>query len=292
MFIIHTAVIADNSSMNNMNTYGALLGYNVGGMLVKSRQDEYEFRKVRRFSIADSNWVEDIRPTSVEQLLRIEVNGQPFRELLCSSGDMLDLAIGQLAQQGLVQTGTDIGSCELVNGIAQINTTSSSQAHARNLSANPRHYPLSKLLLWQRNDIVYNIHVEAHKALAAADKLLGELAVTHEHTNGVHSGVIYDPAADDILVFREDVGRHNVFDKLHGWSVRQDVKLADKMIIFSGRCSAEMTLKLWRMGCYIVLAKSVPTTLSLELADKLGITLMARLTKDGFSVYTHPQRVC
>ena len=69
------------------------------------------------------------------------------------------------------------------------------------------------------------------------------------------------------------------------------MSLADKVIVFSGRCSTEMMLKLWRMGCKMVLAKSVPTTLSLELADKLGITLMARLTHEGFSVYTHPERV-
>ena len=46
------------------------------------------------------------------------------------------------------------------------------------------------------------------------------LAVTHAKTNGVHCGAIFDRPEKKIFIFREDIGRHNVFDKLHGWSIR------------------------------------------------------------------------
>ncbi len=259
---------------------------------MEPRWDECELAAVRRFVAADGSWLEDTKPTSIEQLLKVELNGKLIGQALCSPGDRLDLAVGMLADRGLLTSQADISGCELVDGIAKVTTTALAQARARHAAQKPRYYPLAKLRLWQgagkQRDTA---RVKAGRALQTANTLLGELAATHERTNGVHSGVIYDPVTDRILVFREDIGRHNVFDKLGGWALRQAVDLSDKLLVFSGRCSTEMVMKLWRMGGKMVLAKSVPTTLSVELADKLGLTLMARLTKDGFSVYTHAERV-
>ena len=202
------------------------------------------------------------------------------------------MAVGQLAQRGRLQRAADIVRLQVADGTVRVETTAWAKARARRAGKDPRFYSLSRLRTFQAPPVPADgVCVEAAKALQVANTLLGELAATHERTNGVHSGVLYDPQAAKILVFREDIGRHNVFDKLYGWAVRHDVRMKDKLMVFSGRCSTEMMLKLWRMDCRMVLAKSVPTTLSLELADKLGITLMARLTPEGFSVYTHPERV-
>ena len=259
---------------------------------MEPRWEECELAVVHRFAAKDGRWVEDAKPTSIEQLLKVELNGRLVSEALCSPGDQLDLAVGQLAQLGALQRAADIKRLQILDGRAVVESSSWAQARAAHREDDPRYYSLSRLRAWQgRGKVVDNVCVEAHKALQTANRLLGELAATHERTNGVHSGGLYEPARDKILVFREDIGRHNVFDKLYGWAVRHDVSLADKLLVFSGRCSTEMMLKLWRMDCRMVLAKSVPTSLSLELADKLGITLMARLTPEGFSVYTHPERV-
>jgi len=259
---------------------------------MEPRPKEYDWMAVRRFVVEQDKWLADTKPTSIEQLLRVELNGKIVNEALCSPGDRLDLAFGILAQRGLLHSLADVVSYELANGVSRVQTTTLAQARARHRKDDPRYYDLTRLRIWRGIKAEGDeVRVAAAKVLRTANTLLGELAVTHERTKGVHSGVLYDPVADEILAFREDVGRHNVFDKLYGWAIRQDVDLADKLLVFSGRCSTEMMLKLWRMGCRMVLAKSVPTTLSLELAEKLGITLMARLTRDGFSVYTHPERV-
>lgn len=253
---------------------------------------EYEVMLVRRYGARDASWLEDTKATSIEQVLKVELNGQQIAEALCSPGHQLDLAVGMVAQRGLVQRRADLASLRLEPGLVRMETTALSCFRSSHAGEEPRYYSLSQLIAWQgRGSTGEGARVEARAALHTADKLLGELAVTHERTNGVHSGVVYDPTVDKILAFREDIGRHNVFDKLYGWAIRNDVSLEDKLLVFSGRCSTEMMVKLWRMGCKMVLAKSVPTTLSLELADKLGITLMARLTPEGFSVYTHAQRV-
>lgn len=58
-----------------------------------------------------------------------------------------------------------------------------------------------------------DLHFNAKNILACADKLLGELSITHKKNNGVHSGLLFD--GEKILLVREDIGRHNVFDKIH-----------------------------------------------------------------------------
>ena len=256
------------------------------------RREEYETMPVRRYGAGEDSWQDDTRATSIEQLLKVEVNGELLTEALCSPGHQLDLAVGMAVQRGLVRSMADIADLELIDGTARLSLTALAAVRSRRGEETPRYYNLSRLRAWQgRGEAGEGARVQARAALQTADKLLGELAVTHARTNGVHSGVLYDSKSDRIMVFREDIGRHNVFDKLCGWAFRQGVPLQDKLLVFSGRCSTEMVLKLWRMDCRMVLAKSVPTTLSLEMADKLGITLMGRLTREGFSVYTHDRRV-
>ena len=129
----------------------------------------------------------------------------------------------------------------------------------------------------------------AKKILSGADKLLGELSTTHDKTNGTHSGALFD--GEKILLVREDISRHNVFDKIFGAALRQKIFLGDKVLIFSGRCSSEMILKVTHMNIPVVVAKSVPTTHAINLAKKFGVTLAGRLTADSFCIYTNPQRI-
>lgn len=63
------------------------------------------------------------------------------------------------------------------------------------------------------------------------------------------------------------------------------------MIVFSGRISSEILIKVSKMGLPCVIAKSVPTTLALGLAKDLGITIIGCIRKDSFCVYTHQERV-
>ena len=129
----------------------------------------------------------------------------------------------------------------------------------------------------------------AEKILSCADKLLGELSTTHDKTNGTHSGALFD--GEKILLVREDISRHNVSDKIFGAALRQKIFLGDKVLIFSGRCSSEMILKVAHMNIPVVVAKSVPTTHAINLAKKFGVTLAGRLTADSFCIYTNPERI-
>ena len=250
--------------------------------------------KLTRYDSKLNTLVEDHKFTSIECFLDINLNGKYLTTSFCSPGDHVDLVIGMLAQMGKIRTKDDIINLKIDEEkfTAEVTTTNAAIEWAKTVSKNPRYFRTRDILdcdpklIFERPK---SIKFKAKNILACADRLLSELAVTHDKTNGVHSGVIFDGV--DILVFREDIGRHNVFDKLYGWALRNEVDITDKIIVFSGRCSAEMMMKLGRMGISSVAAKSVPTTLSIDIAKKLGITLVARMSPGSFCIYTNPERI-
>ena len=108
-------------------------------------------------------------------------------------------------------------------------------------------------------------------------------------TGGVHNAALC--AADDLLAVRTDIGRHNALDKLYGYSLLHGIRMADKLIAFSGRLSSEVVLKAAKMGCGLLLSKSAPTDLALKLAEELGITCIGFIRGRRLTVYTYPERL-
>lgn len=224
--------------------------------------------EVIRFDANKNIFVADKKLTAIEKVFDLRLNGEYFRKIFCSPNDLEDLVFGILAQTGKIFSADDVINITLGDSIIEVETKTFA----------PPEQKFSTEVKFVAKDI-----------LSCADKLLGELSATHNKTNGVHSGVLFD--GKKILLLREDIGRHNVFDKIHGAALREKIFLADKMIIFSGRCSSEMMIKVARMNVPVVVAKSVPTTHAINLAEKFGITLVGRLRADSFCIYTNYQRI-
>ena len=260
-----------------------------------TQEDEVINCRVKKYVATENVFIDDKKLTSIENLLEIFLNGKKFSVTFCSPGNVEDLIVGIITQAGIIRSIDDVKniSVDLQNFIAEVTLTDEAISRLKNFSENPRDI-CSRNIIDCKEPVFTrprDVNFVAKDILACADKLLSELSATHAKTNGVHSGAIFDQSEKKILVLREDIGRHNVFDKLYGWSIRNRVDITDKIIIFSGRCSCEIILKLGRMGVPAVLAKSVPTTLSISLANKFGITLAARLAAGSFCIYTNPQRI-
>jgi FdhD protein len=121
--------------------------------------------------------------------------------------------------------------------------------------------------------------------------LLREAQHAFEATGGLH-GVGLFTATGELIAVREDVGRHNALDKVVGSQVlARAMPLHDRILMVSGRVSFEIVQKAAVAGVPILCAVSAPSSLAIDAAERLGVTLIGFLRGDGFNVYAHDDRI-
>ncbi len=125
--------------------------------------------------------------------------------------------------------------------------------------------------------------------LAALGRVFGRRGVLYSMTGGVHACAIAD--VDRVLLFAEDVGRHNAFDKVAGMALETGMDVSDKIALTTGRLSAEIVAKAVAHQIPILASSSAPTAMGVQWARRFGLTLVGFLRGPRMNVYTGYQRV-
>jgi FdhD protein len=234
---------------------------------------------------------------AVEFALTIIVNGDEFATVVCTPSELEDLIIGLMASEGVVRSHTHIKSIQInvQKGLAYVelyekNTISIEQLSKRFLSSCCG----KSRLFYFPNDMrtAKTIMHRTRWTLEQCYRLMTQLQAESDHfkaTGGVHNAAICSQT--EVLCTRMDVGRHNTLDKLYGWWMQSPFPLQDKCIVFSGRISSEVLLKTAKIGIGLLISKSAPTDLALDLAEELGVTTIGFLRGEQCNVYTHPERI-
>jgi len=125
--------------------------------------------------------------------------------------------------------------------------------------------------------------------LADLGRAFGRRAELYRLTGGVHACAIADAGA--ILLFAEDVGRHNAFDKVAGMALRDGLDVSEKIALTTGRLSAEIVAKAIAHGVPILASSSAPTAMGVQWSQRFGMTLVGFLRGARLNVYTGYERV-
>lgn len=234
-----------------------------------------------------------------EYPVTIKINGEEFATMVSSPEYIEDLAIGFLASEGVIQRYEDIDQIwfEESAGFVHIKTQKMNEFYQKFHS---KRYITSccgksRQGFYFINDAkAAKVMSDIHVTLSFDDcfRLMGLMqssAEIFQETGGVHNAALCDKQG--ILLSRVDIGRHNALDKIYGYCLKHHISLKGKIIVFSGRISSEILLKVAKIGCEIVLSKSAPTELALQLADELGMTTVGFIRNHSLNIYTHPSRI-
>ena len=257
------------------------------------KQDAVERLKALHVTEDCSREVEEV--VTKEQPLTIFLNDQEIVTLLCTPRELKFLAVGFLQSEGLVHNKADIRDVTIDEdkGAVRVQTSGEIDAESvsrRVISSSGGRGSTAQLTAAssQPTKVLSLMQISPDKVFAIAEDFLKRSEV-FKATGGVHSAALCK--TDGILLFAEDIGRHNAIDKIFGRCLLEDIPLEDRAIMTSGRVSSEILLKVARRKIPILISKAAPTDVAIKLATHMGMTLIGFVRGKRMNVYTQSWRV-
>ena len=245
--------------------------------------EKYEFKK----------WKPLDAETIVESPVSLTVNGIAWLTFMCTPVNLEAMSVGFLYNEGVIESideVEDVRVCE----------------HGDNVDVWLSH-SVEQPQSWRRTSGCTG-GVTAVDALARVDisfngeqpkvppetighlvEMLFQAQELYRETGGVHTSALGD--GEKLVFVAEDIGRHNTLDKIAGLCLMNNLWPETRILITTGRISSEMLQKAARLEAPILISRTSPSSLSIEMAERYGITLIGYARRERFNVYSHPQRI-
>ena len=257
--------------------------------------NEIEKFPILKFTEGGSSSIED--EVVRESPLTIILNNQELATLLCSPTNLRYLAIGFLFSEGLLNSKEEIKKIIVDDrrGVVRVETAGGEELAGEALFKRFITAGCGRgASFYSATDVQGQVKVESRVEISTLEVLtlvneFQQRSRIYRATGGVHSAALCD--VKNILMFSEDIGRHNAIDKIFGECILNDIATEDHIIITSGRVSSEILLKVARRNVPIIVSKSAPTNLGLRLAADLGVTVVGFVRGRRMNVYTHAGRI-
>lgn len=226
----------------------------------------------------------------VEKPVSLTVNGEIWLSFSCTPVDLEALAVGFLFNEGLIAGIKEVASVRVCSTGENVDVW---LEHA-----------IEKPEKWERTSGCTGglTRMGEHSIQPVKDgfvlspsqvyhlvEQLFEAQSLYRESGGVHTSALSD--GNRICVTAEDIGRHNTLDKIAGRCLLEQIWPEVRILLTTGRVSSEMLEKAARIGAAIVISRTSPSSLSVQLAEQLDITLIGYARRNRFNVYSHSKRI-
>ncbi|MBC1824795.1 formate dehydrogenase accessory sulfurtransferase FdhD [Listeria seeligeri] len=254
-------------------------------------------QKIRRFE--SGGFKEIASSVATEYPLTIYVNEIELVTIVCTPEFLEDLVVGFLTSEGIIRGPGDIDTIDIIESTGHAKVTANF-VNKFNAKYRGKRYITSccgksrENFYFQSDASLVNVkqntllHLTTSEIFRLMEKFEADSATFHQ-TGGVHNAALCDSA--EIIYSRMDIGRHNALDKIYGRALQDGTKTENKAIIFSGRISSEILVKTAKLGCGIILSRSAPTELAINMAEELHITTVGFIRGDRLNVYSGLERI-
>ena len=245
--------------------------------------DRYEFKK----------WEHHDAETIVETPVSLTVNGSVWITFMCTPIHLEALSVGFLFNEGIIQSMdevSDVRVCEHGDNVdVWLDHDAEQPTNWRRTSGCTGGVTAVDLLAKPNVNFEMNrLQVQPEAIMELVDKLF-ESQELYRDTGGVHTSALSD--GEKVLVAADDIGRHNTLDKIAGLCLMKNIWPENRILITTGRISSEMLQKAAALNAPILISRTSPSSLSIEMAERYGITLIGYARKHRFNVYSNGKRV-
>lgn len=222
-------------------------------------------------AVSDGIGTEKMDLLATERPLTITVNGHFCAVLLASPNHLDELALGYAFNEGLISKADDLCSLTFLDDDTRAEIVTKNLGEGAGPGA----------------ELPGDCCLTPGKICALMGDFFRASALFRE-TGAVHAAAL---AGEEIVLFREDVARHNAIDKLAGRLLLTGGQAGPLSLLLSGRITGQVVKKACRMGIGLVISPGAASTLAVDLAAEAGLTLVGFAREKRFNVYCHSWRV-